>query len=256
MRKTFPALCALAALSGLAFAELPDADKAIDRLGATLRDMRDVSCDVEVHTGDKQASGAIVLQYAHEKQNGVEKVVRKYIVATKSNTADGMALVKQVNDGKYLWVERKIVETGEVKVRRRRIDPEGPVPGGFGIDWRKQMDSWRKKYDFKTLREDTFDGEKVVVVEGTRRADAEPPPAGVDITQPDRFVLSIAARDDFVRKADFYVKVAVKQPDGGPPVREVLLVSVRFLHVKLNEGLKTDAFDYLIPQGAEFTDVK
>ena len=259
MRKATILLGVLACAAAVAFAALPDGERAIDRLSDVLRSMQDVTTDVAVVAGTKQATGTITLQYAKEQRGGEEKTVRKYVVETRRATPDGTVREKQVNDGKYLWVERTLVETGEVKVTRRRVDPEGPVPGGFGPDWRKEMDSWRQKYTFKTLREDTFDAEKVVVVEGVRKpADAAAPPsaAEIDITTPDRIVLFIAQRDDFPRKIDLYLKGSVKKPDGTSAVREVLACSVRFTHLKLNAGMKPGTFDYTLPAGAEFTDVK
>ena len=195
----------------------------------------------------------------------------------------GSVREKQVNDGKVLWVERTNVDTGVVQVTRKRVDPEGPVPGGFGPDWRKEMDSWRKKYTFTTLREDTFDGEKVVVVEGVRKpqqTEGTVPDSGTilkggttsaaaaDIATPDRITLYIATRDDFVRKIDLYLKVSAKKPaprpdgtrgpgeNGTTAPREVLACSVRFTHLTLNAGVPPGTFDYTLPPGAEFTDLK
>ena len=262
MRIALIAACALVCLAAAAWAAEDDGEKVVDRLSATLRDMRDVSADVSVSTGGRQASGSLVLQYVKEPApagQGGEKTVRKYVLVTKMPTADGAAQVTQVNDGRVLWVERKRLDTGEVKVVRRRVDASGPMPGGFGPDWRAEMDTWRRKYTWRALRDDTFDGEKVNVVEGVRKAEVEqnegtaPKP---DITTPDRIVLFIAEKDDFLRKADLYLKRAVKRPDGTTAASMVLAVSVRLTHVKLNTGLAPDAFDYRIPDGAEFTDIK
>ncbi len=259
MRIGWMAACVSAlCLAATAAAAPPDGETVIDRLSEVLRSMRDVTTDVEIHTGSKQASGKIVLQYAKETRGGEEQTVRKYVIETRKPTAEGAVREKQVNDGKCLWVERTNVDTGVVKVTRRRVDPEGPVPGGFGPDWRKEMDGWRKKYSFTTLREDTFDGEKVVVVEGVRKpSDAPAPPAAeIDVTKPDRIVLFIAARDDFPRKIDLYLKVPAKKTDGTTALREVLACSIRFTHLKLNAGVPPGTFSYTVPEGAEFTDVK
>ena len=278
-------LGAIAGVVGVAFAALPEGERAIDRLSDVLRAMRDVTTDVEIHTGSKQASGKIVLEYAKETRGGEDKTVRRYVVETRRSTPEGAVREKQVNDGKVLWVERTNVDTGAVKVTRRRVDSEGPVPGGFGPDWRKEMDSWRKKYRFTTLREDTFDGEKVVVVEGilgtvppsgtvpnvpprsrtapdAGEAEGTVPDSGtvpkqeIDITTPDRITLFIATRDDFPRKIDLYFKAPEKTPAGTTAPREVLACSIRFTHLKLNAGVPAGTFDYTLPAGAEFTDVK
>ncbi|HUW56641.1 MAG TPA: hypothetical protein VMZ92_08405 [Planctomycetota bacterium] len=236
-------------------AAAPDGQKVVDGLAEVLRDMRDVTADVEIHTRNRQASGSIVLQYVRTPGEGPddpERTVRKYIVVTRVRTRDGLAAIKQVNDGRYLWVERSIAATGEVKVIRRRVSTEGPVPGGFGPDWRKEADVWRRKFDFTTLRDDTFDEEPVTVVEGTRKEpgrdeDAEKHPG---LSLPDRMVLFVSRRDRFPRKVELFSKKAEAEANG------VLTVSVRLMHVKLNKGLAPDTFDYTVPPGAEFVDVK
>lgn len=237
-------------------AEPPDAEAVMDRLTDVFRRMRDVTTDVEIHTRKRQASGRIVLQYVTtpaEEPGGAERTVRKYIVVTRVKTRDGLATITQTNDGRYLWVERRIPATGEVKVIRRRVKAEGPVPGGFGPDWRKEADVWRRKFAFRTLRTDTFDEEPVVVVEGTRKEigkddDAEQP---ADLSVPDRVVLFVSRRDHFPRKVELFSK--------GPEAAEskdVLTVSVRLMHVKLDKGLPPGTFHYTVPPGAEFVDVK
>jgi len=243
--------------AGAAFAQVPDGEAMMDKVTLVFREMRDLTADVEVHTADRQASGNIVLQYVRErseKDDAPEKVIRKYIVETRVRIPEGVAIVKQLSDGKYLWVERKVVETGEVKVIRRRVLGEGPIPGGFGPDWRKEIDRWRKKYSFRTLRVDNFDEERVLVVEGMLRESGEDPDAKryPELTVPGRIVLFVSSRDDFPRKVELF---AAKAQAPGAQGKENPPVSVRLTHVRLNEGLKSETFHYTVPPGAEFIDV-
>ena len=247
----------LAILSGSAgYAELPEGEAVMDKVTVVFREMRDLAADVEVHTADRQASGSIVLQYVRErsgKTDGSEKVVRKYIVETRVGLPEGLAVLKQVCDGGYLWTERKIVETGEVKVIRRKTTGEGPIPGGFGPDWRKEIDRWRRKYSFKTLRTDTVDGERVLVVEGVRRDSGEDPDAEryPELSVPGRIVLFVSSRDDFPRKVELFAAVPqARAAEGkGQPT-----VSVRLTNLRLNKGLDPETFHYTVPPGAEFID--
>jgi len=234
-------------------ADLPDGERVIDRLSAVFRQMRDLTADVEIHTARRQASGNIVLQYVRRgsKENSREEhITRRYIVVTRIKTEDGLASIKQLNDGEYLWVERRIAATGEVRVIRRKVKPDEPVPGGFGPDWRKEIDLWRGKYVFRTLRADTFDEEPVTVVEGIRKEAEKDADAGAHpgLSLPERVVLYVSTRDDFPRKVELF---ATKSRDGDAGARETPAVSVRLMHVKLNEGLDPETFVYVVPQGAE-----
>lgn len=243
--------------AGTVFGQLPDGEAVMDRLTAVFREMQDLTADVEVHTAGRQASGSIVLQYVRErsgKDDASEKVIRKYIVETRVRIPEGVAIVRQVSDGKYLWVERKVVETGEVKVIRRKILGEGPMPGGFGPDWRKEIDHWRKKYSFRMLRADRFDEERVLVVEGIRRDTGEDPDAKryPELSVPGRMVLLVSSRDGFPRKVDLF---AARSQAPAAEGNEQPTVSVRLTHIRLNEGLKPETFHYTVPPGAEFIDV-
>lgn len=258
MTRRMVILAAVAVLwAGGARAEPPDADAVMDALSTVLREMQDLTADVEVHTPRRQASGNVVLQYVRQRPTTVEapeEVIRKYIVVTRIRLADGLAEIKQLCDGTYLWTERRLTRTGAVKVVRRKVSPEGPVPGGFGPDWRREIDLWRTKYDFRTLRTDTFDEEPVVVIEGVRKEHGEDPDAKQHpgLSLPDRMILFISSRDSFPRKVRMYSSRV--DPDTQQR-RESLVVSVRLMHVKLNEGLKPDTFHYTVPPGAEFIDV-
>ena len=259
MKRIALVFLAVAALDGRAgYAAPPDGEEVMDQLSKVLRQMQDVTADVEVHTQQRQASGNIVLGYvkAPAKAPGQdERTVRKYIVVTRVKTRQGLATIKKLNDGEYLWTEVKIAATGRVTVSRHKVQGEGPVPGGFGPDWRREIDVWREKFTFRTLRTDTFDKEPVAVVEGTRKETGEDNDAKQhpEMSLPDRMVLFISTRDYFPRKVELY---SSKQQTPQGERKQTLTVSVRLMRVKLNEGLKPDTFRYTVPPGAEFVDVK
>jgi outer membrane lipoprotein-sorting protein len=242
--------------ASVGYAELPDGEGVMDKVTAAFRGMRDLSTDVEVSTANRQASGRIVLQYVWErpaKNDAPEKVVRKYIVETRVGTPQGIVTVKQVSDGLFLWIEKKVGGTGQVTVTRQKTTSEGPIPGGFGPDWRKEIDHWRWKYVFQTLRADTVDAQQVLVVEGVRRDDADDPDAKryPDLSSPGRILLFVSLQDDFPRRVDLF---AAKPQDPPAKTNDGPVVSVKFMHVHLNEGLDPETFHYTVPPGAEFID--
>lgn len=238
------------------YAALPDGEGVMDKVAAAFRGMRDVCADVDVSTADRQASGRIVLQYVWErpaKNDAPEKVVRKYIVETRVGTPQGIVTVKRVSDGSFLWIERKIGGTGQVKVTRHKTTSEGPIPGGFGPDWRKEIDHWRRKYAFQTLRADSVDEEHVLVVEGIRRDDADDPDAKQypGLSTPGRILLFVSLQDDFPRRVDLFAARPQDRPADGT---DRPTVSVKLMHLHLNEGLDPETFHYTVPPGAEFID--
>lgn len=254
-----PGLLLLAVLAiGVSAAQpaRPDGEEVMAELSKVFREMRDLTADVEVHTQKRQASGGIVLQYVKEqaREDGKpERIVRRYIVITRVKTRQGLATIKQINDGRYLWTEVRIAATGEVRVSRRKVRGEGPMPGGFGPDWREEIDVWRKKFAFRTLRTDTFDEEPVAVVEGIRKETGEDEDARKHpgMSLPDRMILFVSTRDYFPRKVELF---SSKRQAVQAEEKEALTVSVRLMHVKLNEGVKPDTFHYKVPPGAEFID--
>jgi hypothetical protein len=242
--------------ASLAAAGLPDGEGVMDKVTTAFRCLRDLAADVEVGTASRQASGRIVLQYVWErpaKKDAPEKVVRKYIVETRVGTPQGIVTVKQISDGLFLWIEQKIGGTGQVKVTRQKTTSEGPIPGGFGPDWRREIDRWRRKYAFQTVRADSADGERVLVVEGIRRDEGDDPDAKryPDLSTPGRVLLFVSLQDDFPRRVDLF---AEKPQDPPAKTNDGPMVSVKFMHLHLNEGLDPETFHYTVPPGAEFTD--
>jgi outer membrane lipoprotein-sorting protein len=254
-------LFAIAAMTVLAAAApkapLPEGEAVMDGVAKMMQEMKDVSCDVEVSTPARQASGNIVLQYVTlpaEKPGGEERTVRRYAVVTQVKLPEGTTTVRQVNDGETLWLERTDPETGEVQAIRQKVRGEGPVPGGFGPDWRSEMDQWRRKYSFATQRAGTFDGEPVVVVEGTLKTPMteEEKKKSPSLLTPDRIILQVSTRDHFPRKADLIT--TSETTEDGKKKTASLVVSVRFRQVKLNAGLAADTFKYTPPAGAKVID--
>jgi hypothetical protein len=228
----------------------------MDKVTAVFRSMEDLSADVVISTATRQASGRIVLQYVPERsaRNDVPaKFVRKYIVETRVETPEGIASLKQVSDGASLWIEQKNAKTGAVKVVRRKTTSEGPIPGGFGPDWRKDIDHWRKKYAFRTLRADSVDDQRVVVVEGVLRDEGEDPDAAryPRLSIPGRLLLSVSLKADFPCRVDLFAAKGQDQPDKGD---DRPTVTVKLMHLRLNEGLDPQTFRYTVPPGADFVD--
>ena len=233
--------------------ELSDAEVVMDRLSKVLADLRDVSADVQVQTAGRQASGRIVLQYLRrpsDEGDGPKETTRRYIVVTRRKIADKQVRVRQVNDGRTLWVEVTYLDTGKVIVTRRGVAGKGAVPGGLGHDWRSELKQLRRRYVFKTVGEGRSYDEPVVLLEGRLR---ELPPEektenGKAVTWPERVTLAVSKRDHFPRK----VTLVVRPGEG----RRSVTVAVTLTGVKVNAGLKADTFDYRVPAGATVKDVE
>jgi len=200
-----------------AWPALPEAEAVMARVSKVFADLRDLAADVQIQTPARQASGTIVLQY-----------IRK--------TGDAGDAEKTVR--KY------------VVVTRRKVKGEGPVPGGLGSDWRNELKQLRGKYAFTTMGAGKTYGEPVVFLEGRLKPtpETDAPADALAVTWPQRVTLAVSSQDYFPRRVALFFAAAKDQP--------ATMIAVTLTDVKLNKGLKPDAFAYRVPPGAEVKDVE
>lgn len=234
----------------------PDGEGVMNKVSGVLARLRDLQADVTVQTSKKQAAGSIVLEYVRKDGDAQqsESRMRRYKVVTRTRVRGQTVRVTQINDGDYLWAEVKSLESGKVSVTRRKIKAGAPVPGGLGLDFRRRFGDMRKRFAFQTVGTGTYRDEPVVLIQGTRKKEAD---AGVQPDEgggvPRRVDAYVSSRDDFPRRV---VLVMGRTASKALPERQTQKIVVELLNVKLNKGLKPDTFAYRIPPGAAFREIK
>jgi len=244
--RTFVLTILLLAAATCAYAaDLPTAEEILAKVTAAWGAMKSYEADQQV--GVVLQPNMTVTTTANtvmERSEKDGKTVEKFSIAEESvrRATDGKDEVSEsriVSDGTFRWRERRF--PGDIGLRVWKDNAENTPIGlqfnglfpGSALDW--------KDYHLKTVGEDTIDGQKMYVLEGT--------------IDPTALVkgLKESKMKVWVRQADFIIRKRVLTMQGADEDKPMVF-TMEFLNVKVNEKVDPALFVYTPPEGAKIID--
>lgn len=232
-------------LSARSASALPEARDLLEQLITTVNELRSFSEDVRTSSSgagvSDSSTGNVVMMKSDEKGKAVER----FFSATKINRkVDGKPLVhefKSVNDGTYLWREKRSSDLAQIVVIKdlaSRTDQ---------IAWSQQVimsmrELWAN-FNLEVTHEDTVAGQKTYLLEGLRKTEA-PPGARV----PEIKIKLWLSKDDYLPRR-LVINTEMSDKKG------VVVHTTDYLKVKVNEKVDPAVFAYTPPEGVQVEDL-
>jgi outer membrane lipoprotein-sorting protein len=218
----------------------PTVDEVLKMMGdkdAKVKTMQaDMTMAMESPMGPMKAAGKMCVS----KTEVDGKTVRKSLTTMKMTMeAEGMSMTmdnKMVNDGTFMWHEMRNSMNPMVTVMKMRAGQAGPGQGP-GADVEESVEQLKKQFDFTKVGEDTIDGRKMYVLEGTLKEEMQ---KGSPMTGA-RYYLDAET---------LVVRRTVMLDKAGKEMGRMDLTNV-----KLNEAVDAKTFEYTPPAGAQVRDM-
>ena len=225
------------AVSCAVAAELPTAEELKEKVVKAYATMTSFEADTRV-TYQDVASGLSHL--AMEKTTKGNKTVEKSSISCENRDKDAAGNetkeeVKTVDDGTFLWTEKR--RAGVILVTKRSAEGHGKLSEFLALG---MTANW-KRDNLKITGEDTLDGQKMYVLEGTGTA------ATINKEVMEHKVKIWVGQDDFiVHRQGYVIRLAGKE--------HPLVNTTDYLSVKVNQPVDPKLFEYTPPDGAKIDD--
>ena len=151
----------------------------------------------------------------------------------------GMAMTmdaKTVNDGVFVWHETRNSMMPMIQVMKMKVGQNVPGQGSSGAP-DESVEQMKKEFNFTKVGEDTIDGRKMFVLEGTPKGEAM---RGTPIS----------TVKYYIDQESLVVRRSVMLDKAGKEVGRFDLTNI-----KLNEALDPKLFEYTPPPGAQVQDM-
>ena len=228
-------------LSARSASALPEARDLLEQLVTTVNELRSFSEDVRsTSTGpgiSDTSTGSVVMMKSDEKGKPVER----FFSATKINRkVDGKPLVhefKTVNDGAYLWQEKRSSDLTQIVVIKDLASGPGQIA------WTQKVimgmrELWGN-FDLEVTHEDTIAGQKTYLLEGIRKTEVPP-----GIAVPEVKLKLWLSKDDYLPR-----RLSITSEMSGQ--KGVVVHTTDYLKVKVNEKVDPAVFAYTPPEGVQ-----
>jgi outer membrane lipoprotein-sorting protein len=225
-------------------AALPSAEELFDKIDKKGAEIENISCDLKlkVDAEGTKVSGEGKMVSAYEKAKEGDARVRKFVMESKTKMdADGQVMEvqqKSVCDGETVWMEsRSTMMPGGVMVMKMPADMhnKGAKMTDDPVNMTKSI---REAWDVKVTAEDTLDGVKTWVLEGTPKEGANTGFEGAS-----KLKLWVGQDDLMMRQFAAY----------GAEGAEMIVATMS--NLKINQKLAADTFKYVVPPGAQVQDM-
>jgi outer membrane lipoprotein-sorting protein len=234
---SFCVLTMVVVFSGTATA-LPTIDELLAKMQKNMAGITTFEADLKMTAaqGDRKmiSNGHIVSKNIMKDDKTIEKTLMNYKMSMEMGQGMKMDML-MVNDGEFVWTEMKGSMMPQVMVTKAKStkamgerDPLDNV--------KKMWDTW----DLKVTGEDTLDGQKMWVLEGTLKEGKTP--AGKMQQQGTKVKMWLGQDDNFTHRFIVY-------DDKGNELGDTT-----FSNVKLNGKVDDGLFKYTPPAGAKVID--
>jgi len=241
MSRRFVVLC-LASLalwaSSPAFA-LPTSDEVLKMMAekeATVKTMQgDSATTVSTPMGQMKGAGQVFTAKSEVDGKPVQKMLMTLKSTVQAEDTTVTTDIKIVNDGQFVWQEMRTPMAPAVQVIKMRV---GQLSGmqGPGAVAAQRVEQLKSQFDFKGVAEDTIDGRKMYVLEGTAKPD-----------QP-RAILLSKVKYYLDQEQMLFRRMVAYDKEGNEFSRFDLT------NVKINEEIDPKLFEYTPPAGARVVD--
>ena len=240
-------LCGFAVLflSARTASALPEARDLLEQLVTTVNEIRSFSEEVRSSSTGAGVSDSSTGSTAMMKSDEKGKTVEKFFSATKVNRkVDGKPLVhefKTVNDGTYLWQEKRSSDLAQIVVIKDRASGSGQIA------WSRKVimgmrELWAN-FELEVTHEDTVAGQKTYLLEGVRKTEAPPGTAVPEV----KLKLWIS-KDDYLPRR---LVISSQMSDN----KGTVVHTTDYLKVKVNEKVDPAVFTYTPPEGVQVEDI-
>lgn len=242
MSKGSVVLCVvvLAAMTTCCLA-LPTADELLKQMGAKAGERKTYEADTKMTSESQMGVMSSVGHFATEltEKDGakVQKMCNTMDMTVKQDDQEQKMQMKMVNDGEFLWTEMRNPSLPFVQVMKMK--PGQTMPGRMAPDPdpTKRMEEMKKTYDLKVVGEETIDGQKMYILEGTLKENAAGPGQAPKVRM-------------YINENDLAMRRVVAFDADGKQIG-----TMDFTNMKVNQPINADLFKYTPPPGARVMDM-
>jgi outer membrane lipoprotein-sorting protein len=247
MKRCFVVLSLLAAflLVSAPAQALPTADEVlkmiVDKTGKTKTMQGDATSETRTPNGVMKSAGHVVASITGDDKNAV----RKFLMTTKMSMQQGETAVTQniktvSNGGEFVWIEIRNSVTSDVQVLKMKTSVFKAAQGD-AVTPAEQAALLGKMFDLGAVSEETIDGKKMFVLEGTPKTDTPQAKQMAAVMSKGRYYVD---QNSLAFRRMVMLDLAGNE-----------LIRTEMLNTKFDEPVDPKLFDYTPPAGAQIKEM-